>query len=91
MNFAKILAAGLAGFLLCALFLHAPIAKANPQELASASSPIHVSIYPLPMFDAHNLTSKDLPGVRVVGLSCIAKPTAKLPDAALCYVATSPQ
>ena len=61
--------------------------KASPQEQGS----VHVFIAPLEVATAKETRSQNLPGGRVVGISCIPKPTDKLPDHAICYVATGPQ
>jgi hypothetical protein len=81
MNFAKIPLAALAGFILGAMLFHARVVKAQGNA--------HVYIVPLTMPDAKTPFPSNLPGVRIAGISCIAKPTAKLPDAAICYVATT--
>jgi len=64
---------------------HMPSVKANPQETGRA----HVFIYPVMMFDAKASVSANPSGARIAGISCIAKPTEKFPDAAVCYVATA--
>lgn len=56
-----------------------------------AQSPkTHVYIVPVFMPDAKTPSPQDLAGSRVVGISCISHPLPKAPDAAVCYVATSP-
>jgi hypothetical protein len=74
------------GFLLGAWLFQAKAAKANPQELGQ----VHVYIRPIQMLDAHNSASQNVSGGTFVGISCIPKPSPKLPDAAVCYVATTP-
>jgi hypothetical protein len=71
-------------FVLGAWLFHTPQVKANPQAGSA-----HVFIAPIEMFDLKSSTSKSVPGVRIAGISCVAKPKANLPDAAICYVATS--
>ena len=85
MNLARICVAVAFGFILGIwLFRTSPV-NANPQEGGKA----HVFIVPVEVFDTKTPTSKNIPGVRIAGISCIAKPQTKLPDAALCYVATA--
>ncbi len=86
MNLLKLGLAVLFGVTLGVVLSHVPKVKANPQEPGS----VHVTVVPLAMPDAKNLASKNLPGYRVVGISCLAKPIKQLPDAAVCYVATTP-
>ncbi len=59
--------------------------SANPQETGHA----HVFIVPVTMLNAKSAVPANLPGARIAGISCIAKPTPKSPDAAVCYVATA--
>ena len=75
------------GFVLGGALFRSPRAKAIPQQ----SGQVHVAIVPVTMLDAKNLASQALPGNRIAGISCIPKPQKRLPDAAVCYVATSPQ
>ena len=83
MNFLKVGLAVLVGCLLGAMLFHTPVVKASPAG-------VHVYIVPVEMSDAKTSLPKDLPGGRVAGISCISKPAAGLPDAAVCYVATTP-
>jgi hypothetical protein len=73
------------GLILGAVLFRTPKIKANPQ----VPGKVHVAIIPVSMLDAKNLASEDLPGVRVAGISCVPKPIKQLPDAAVCYVATT--
>ena len=59
--------------------------NASSQDAGQA----HVFIAPLEMLDAKAPRTVNLPGVKIVGISCVAKPTERLPDAAVCYVATT--
>jgi hypothetical protein len=68
-----------------AWLFHTGMMKAHPQQSGTA----HVYIVPVTLLDAKSPASINLPGVRFAGISCIAKPTQKLPDAAVCYVATT--
>ena len=86
MTFLKLGLTVLFGLILGAALFHAPNVKANPQELGT----VHVTIAPIPINDAKNLSSRDLPGYKIVGISCLPKPIKQLPDAAVCYVATTP-
>lgn len=74
------------GFVLGGALFRSPRAKAIPQQ----SGQVHVAIVPVTMLDAKNLASQTLPD-RIAGISCIPKPEKRLPDAAVCYVATSSQ
>jgi hypothetical protein len=74
-------------FTLGAWLFHTEMVKANPQETGG----VHVYIAPLEMLTAKYSTSQNLPGGRIAGISCIPKPTEKLPDHVICYVATSLQ
>ena len=75
----------LLGLVLGVALCRTPQVKANPQESGS----VHVAIVPVRVLDAKNLTSVSLPGGGVAGISCIPKPQQRLPDAAVCYVATT--
>jgi|GEM_PF-5195146 hypothetical protein len=83
MNILKIGAAVSVGFALSVVLFHTSVVKAQ------GSNQVHVFIYPVEMFSTKSTTSKDLPGLRIAGISCIPKPETKLPDAAVCYVATT--
>lgn len=63
---------------------YSPMAHAAPQTLGS----VIVFIRPVSMDDLKLPVDKVISGSRVAGISCIPKPVAKLPDAAVCYVAT---
>lgn len=76
----------LACFLLFSVWFYLPIAKVTAQEPG-----VHVFIAPLEVLTAKDTRSLNLPGGRVAGISCIPKPTEKLPDRAVCYIATSSQ
>jgi hypothetical protein len=86
MNIAKFTLAVLFGVVLGAELFHAPKVKASPQEPGT----VHVAIVPVAINDAKGLASRNLPGGRVVGISCLSKPIKQLPDAGVCYVATTP-
>jgi hypothetical protein len=77
--------AAVASFVLGAWLFQSGTVKANPQETGRA----HVFIVPVAMIDGKSAVPENLPGARIAGISCIAKPTQKLPDAAVCYVATA--
>lgn len=51
---------------------------------------VDVYIVPVTMPDATSPLPQKVSGKRVVGFPCVAKPTQKSPDAAVCYLATSP-
>src|SRR5579863_9855498 len=74
-----------AGFLLSIWLFQIARVRANPQEPGQ----VHVYIRPMEMSNAHNAAWQNVSGGAFVGISCIAKPTPKLPDAAVCYVATA--
>jgi len=86
MNLSKILVAGLFGLLLGVAASHVPMVKAGPQE----TSQVHLYVVPIGMTGKVSF-SENLPGGRIAGISCLPKPTAQLPDAAICYVATTLQ
>jgi len=86
MNRKKTLAAALAGFLLGVAASSISTVRADPQH----PTLVHVFISPVAMTDAKTGFPKDLPGGKVVGLSCLSQPMDKFPDAAVCYVATTP-
>jgi hypothetical protein len=75
----------LMSFVLVAWLFHTGIMKAHPQQSGTA----HIFIVPVTILNAKSAVPQNLPGVRIAGISCIAKPTQKLPDAAVCYVATT--
>lgn len=77
--------AAVMGLLVGAFFLRIPATKAAAQPIGQ----VHVSIFPVGMLNAKGTASENLPGLRIVGISCIPKPTPRLPDAAVCYVATT--
>jgi hypothetical protein len=81
----KICLAVLVGFVLGAWLFHTVEVKAHPKEAGLA----HVLIVAVGMLDAKSPLPQNLPGARIAGISCIAKPTQKFPDAAVCYVATA--
>ena len=85
MNFTKVAGAAVVGFLLGIAVFRLPTAKADLQQQGLA----HIAIVPVAMMDAKTLSSNNLPGAKIVGISCIAKPEKRLPDAAVCYVATT--
>jgi hypothetical protein len=85
MNPLRIGISALLGLILGATLFRTPQVKADPQETGK----VHVAIIPVAMLDAKNLASQDLPGIRIAGISCVPKPIKQLPDAAVCYVATS--
>jgi hypothetical protein len=74
-----------AGIVLGVYISHVSSVRAGAQESGRA----HVFIYPVMMFDAKTAVPSNPSGARIAGISCIAKPTEKLPDAAVCYVATA--
>jgi len=84
MNFLKIGLTAALGFILGAVLFHAPTVKASPQAPGS----VIVFISTVWMDNPKLPANKVIPGSRVAGISCIPKPLAKLPDAAVCYVAT---
>jgi hypothetical protein len=73
------------GFVTGAFLFHVGTVKAHPQETGLA----HVFIVPVPMTDAKTPLPRNLPGARIAGISCIAKPMQRFPDAVVCYVATT--
>ncbi|MGB8541980.1 MAG: hypothetical protein WCD49_10145 [Candidatus Acidiferrales bacterium] len=81
----KFCLAVLVGVSFGAFWFRLPISNASPQDNGTA----HVFIFPVKMFDAKNSASQNLPGAKIAGISCIAKPENNLPDAAVCYVATT--
>jgi hypothetical protein len=86
MNLVKLTLAVLFGVLLGAALFGTPKVKANPQE----SGTVHVAVVPIPIPNDKNLSSRNLLGEKIVGISCLPKPAKQLPYAAVCYVATSP-
>lgn len=84
MNFLKTISVTAVSFILGAVLFHTPIANATPQ----ASGSVAVFINTVWMDNAKLPAIKVIPGSRVAGISCIPKPLPKLPDAAVCYVAT---
>lgn len=89
MNFLKIGLTTTISFILGAMLSHAPTAKANPSEQKYAQVNAHVFVVPVWMVDEKTPQTADLPGNRIAGISCIPHPTDKMPNAAVCYVATS--
>jgi hypothetical protein len=88
MKLSKLCLAILAGFLLgitASRLSFVPVAKASPQ----GAGKVHVYIVPEIVLSTNAPRSLDLPGGRIAGISCIPKPSDKLPDEAICYVATS--
>lgn len=83
MNTLKLAVAVLFGLILGLLVCRAPKLKAQQTGY------VHVVIVPVSLSDVKNLFSQDLVGAKVVGISCLPKPTKWLPDAAVCYVATT--
>jgi len=81
----KIFAVVAGSFALGAWLSPKVIVFANPQAPAQA----HVFIVPVPMRDARSAVPTDISGARIAGISCIAKPSADYPDAAVCYVAAA--
>jgi hypothetical protein len=75
----------LIGFVMGSWPFQTKTVKANPQETGRT----HIFIVPVEMLDAKHPASQNLPGARIAGISCIARPAQKLPDAAVCYVATT--
>jgi hypothetical protein len=86
MNLLKLGLAVFCGVVLGAALFHAPRVKANAQEPGT----VHVAIIPITVLDAKNIASQNIPGYTVTGISCLSKPVKQLPDAAVCYVATTP-
>ena len=84
MNFLKIGSVLVIGFIVGAALFHGPTVKANPQ----ASGSVMLFIHPVLMLDAKTPIPKTVSGGRVAGISCIPKPEKRLPDAAVCYIAT---
>jgi hypothetical protein len=81
----KICPGVLVGFVMGVWLFHTGTVKAHPQATGTA----HVLIVPVAILDAKSPVPQNLPGVRIAGISCIAKPAKKFPDAAVCYVATT--
>jgi len=85
MNILKISLAALVGFAFGIALFHTPEVKAQQQ-----AGNVVVFIHAVTVLDTKLPTNQVLPGSRVDGISCIPKPIAgKLPDAAVCYVATT--
>lgn len=63
-------------------------AALKPLNVLKAQGTAHVFIVPVQVFNLQ-ATAANIPGVRIAGISCLPKPTAKLPNAAVCYVATT--
>ena len=62
----------------------------TPQVKAQQAGNVVVFIHPVTVLNTKLPTNEVLPGSRVDGISCIPKPIiGKLPDAAVCYVATT--
>lgn len=85
MSSLKVGLAAAMSFVLGAALFRTPTVKANPQKTELA----HVFIVPVAVLDAKAPSSTNLPGARIAGISCIPKPEKRLPDAAVCYVATT--
>lgn len=85
MNLSRMFVPALVGSLLGVAASRVPIVRGIPQEAGS----VHVYIASFSLFNTKVTLSKNLPGMRVAGISCIPKPTDKLPDQAVCHVATS--
>jgi hypothetical protein len=83
MNILKISLSALAGFVLGIVLVHTPAVKA--QEPGK----VLVFIHPVLLLDQKMPVDKVIPGSRVDGISCIPAPVKRLPDAAVCYVATT--
>ena len=83
MNIVKIGLSVLAGFVLGIVLVRTPVVKA--QE----SGKVLVIIYPVLLLDQKMPVDKIVPGSRVDGISCIPAPAKRLPDAAVCYLATT--
>ena len=81
----RIVLATLVGFLCGVMGFHTRPIKA--QEPGS----VHVFIRPLELENDKASRSIDLPGGRIVGISCVSNPQTRLPKAVTCYVATSLQ
>jgi hypothetical protein len=81
----KVISAAVIGFIIGAWLFYTGIVKAKPQDTGTA----HVYIVPVTMLDTKTPLPQNLPGVRIAGISCVAKPMPKFPDAAICYVATT--
>jgi hypothetical protein len=81
----KIILSVLVGVIFGIAVSHLSVAKASPQDTGS----VHVFIAPLEVLTAKDTRSQNLPGGRVVGISCIPRPTTNQPERATCYVATS--
>lgn len=81
----KFALATLLGFLLClvAVRISVPTVKAQQEGM------VHVYITAETLWNLKDRPSLNIPGGRVVGISCLPKPTSKAPDQAVCYVATS--
>ncbi|HTR48348.1 MAG TPA: hypothetical protein VMM16_13270 [Verrucomicrobiae bacterium] len=82
----KLLSALSVGFVMGAMAVHAPVIAATSRQ---ADGLVHVFIVPVMMPTTKTAFPSNLPGGRVAGISCIPKPQSNLPDAAICYVATS--
>ena len=84
MNMLKISLAVLVGFVLGVVLFRTPSVKAQQ------AGNVVVFIHPVTVLNTKLPTNEVLPGSRVDGISCIPKPiVGKLPDAAVCYVATT--
>ena len=73
------------GFVLGAWLFSIGEVKPKAQETETT----HVIIVPVTMLDAKSSLPQNLPGARIAGISCIAKPMPRHPDAAVCYLATA--
>jgi len=83
MNFLKIGLAVLVGFALAVVPFRVPQAKAQQ------AGNVLVLIHPVMVLDKKSPIDKIVPGSRVNGISCIPTLAKLLPDAAVCYVATT--
>lgn len=59
--------------------------KASPQSNGEVAVLIHSVVIPS-LRGSHSYV---LPGMKVVGISCISRPSSNMPEATECYVATS--
>jgi hypothetical protein len=83
MNTLRIGAAAFAGLALAVVLFRTPAIKAQePGKMVVFIHPVLVDNAKLPVDTV-------IPGSRVCGISCIPKPVSRLPDAAVCYVATT--
>jgi hypothetical protein len=83
MNIVKISLAVALGIVLGIALFHTSGVKAQ------GAGNVVVFIHPVMVLDQKMPIDTVITGSRVDGISCIPKPTSKLPDAAVCYVATT--